>query len=305
MPRRPLISLALPVHGTSFAHALAVARAAESAGFDGVWVPDHLLNLTRPQAGVLECWTVLAAVAAVTERVGVGSLVIATPFRHPPLLAKQLATLDSIAPGRLTLGLGAGGFTYDEACKQLGFKRLSPAERVADVEETIACVRRLLADDPAEFHGRFARADGARVFPRPSRAVPIVVAAERPRMLRLTARLGDGWNCPRPQALEAGRAALQRYGRDPASIQVSAYVVAFIAESDDAARRALARAGESAQLFGDVRRHHICGGPQTVVERIRDFARRGADHLVLDLRGRPRTEAIEILARDVLPHFGS
>lgn len=299
--KRPRLSLALPVHGTPFAHTLAVARAAEAAGFAGVWVPDHLINVSRPVAGVLECWTVLSAVAAATTRVQVGSLVIVTPLRHPGLLAKQVATLSDLAPGRVTLGLGSGGFTYDEACRQLGFTPLASRERVAHVAETIDCVRALLGRDPASFAGRFGNADRARVFPRPARPLPIVVAAERPRMIDVAARLADGWNCPRPEHLEAGMAALARAGRARDTIQVSAYVVTVIGENDDAAERALARAGRAAHAFGDVRQHHIVGGPIRVRERIADFGRRGAHELVLDLRGTPHLEAIALLAPVVSP----
>lgn len=302
--KRPRLGIALPVHGTAFADTLAVARAAEAAGLDAVWVPDHLINLGRPTAGVLECWTVLSAVAAATTRVRVGPLVIATPLRHPALLAKQAATLCDLAAGRVTLGLGAGGFTYAAACRQLGIAPLSPHERVVHVAETIDCLRRLLGDDPADVAGRFVAARGARVFPRPSTPIPVVVAAERPRMLRLAARLADGWNCPRPEGLEAGMAALARAGRARDSITISAYVVTVIAENDAAAARALARAGRAAHAFGNVEQHHIVGGPARVIERIADFARRGAEELVIDLRGTPPLEAIELFRREVLTRSG-
>jgi alkanesulfonate monooxygenase SsuD/methylene tetrahydromethanopterin reductase-like flavin-dependent oxidoreductase (luciferase family) len=299
----PRLSIALPVHGTPFAHTLAVARAVERAGFDAAWVPDHLVNQSRPRAGVLECWTVLAALAGVTQRLRLGPLIVATPLRHPPLLAKQVATLDNVAPGRITLGVGAGGFTYHAACAQLGITPLAASERVVHVEETIRCVRALLTDDPASIATRFVRVTEARVFPRPAQPIPIVVAAHRPRMLELAARLADGWNCPLPEHLEAGLTALARAGRERSTIEVSAYVVAVVAENAEAAARALARAGRAAHAFGDVTAHHIVGGPQRVIDRIADFVRRGADHLVLDLRGTPHLEAIELLAREVLPHL--
>ncbi|OFV89849.1 MAG: hypothetical protein A3J75_07480, partial [Acidobacteria bacterium RBG_16_68_9] len=257
MPRRLRLSLALPVHATSFAHTLAVARAAERGEFDGVWVPDHLVNLAGAESGVLECWTVLSAVAAVTARVFVGPLVLTAAFRHPPLLAKQAATLDSLSPGRLVLGLGGGGFTYDTACAQLGFSPLPPRDRAAQLEETIHCLRRLWANDPASVAGRFARARAARLYPRPSRPIPIVVAARRPLMLRVAARHADGWNCPPPHELEAGLAAIEANGRGRATIEVSTYVVAVIGADDAAARQNLARAGRAAAAFGDVERHHL------------------------------------------------
>jgi len=300
MPQRLRISLALPVHATAFARTLDVARAAERAGFDGAWVPDHLVNLASAESGVLECWTVLAAVAAVTERMFLGTLVISTPFRHPPLLAKQAATLAALAPERLVLGLGAGGFTYDEACAQLGFGPLPPRDRVAHVEETILCLRRLWGEDPADFGGRFAQTLGSRLYPRPAQPIPIVVAARRPGMLRLAARLADGWNCPLPAELDAGLAAIERCGRDRGSIEVSAYVVTVPGANDDEARRALVRAGRAAQAFGDVERHHLFGSPGRMLDRIADFLRRRVDHLVLDVRGTPHEEAVDLLAREVL-----
>lgn len=301
----PDVGLILPVHGVAFAETLAAARAAERAGLAAVWAPDHLLNAGRPRAGVLECLAVLAAVASATERVRVGTLVLATPLRHPPLLAKQLASIEALAPGRLVVGLGAGGMTYPAACAQLGFEPLSGAERVAHVAETAACLRALWRDDPAHFEGRFARAHGARVHPRPARPVPIVLAARRPRMLALAARIADGWNCPLPQELEVGLAALERHGRARHTIHVSAFSICVIGESEAAARRALDRAGPAAQLFGDVERHHVFGAPEQAAARIADLARRGAGEVALDVRGLPAAEAAELLARDVLPRVGS
>ncbi len=301
MARRPKVGLIVPVHHVAFAETLRAARAAERAGLDAIWVPDHLINASAPRAGVLECWTVLAALAAVTQRVSIGPLVLTTAFRWPPLLAKQAATLDAIAPGRVVLGLGAGGFTYDATSVALGFEKLAPGERVAHVEETIACVRALLADDPARFVGRFAQASGARVWPRPAKPIPLVLAASRPRMLALAARAADGWNCPLPQELPAGLAALARAGRARETLAVSVFSIAVVAESDDAARRALERAGRAAQLFGDVESHHVFGGPERARERLADLARRGADEIVLDVRGLPVEEAIDLLAREVLP----
>jgi alkanesulfonate monooxygenase SsuD/methylene tetrahydromethanopterin reductase-like flavin-dependent oxidoreductase (luciferase family) len=301
MATGPRFSLALPVHGVPFADTLAAARAAEAAGLEAVWVPDHLLNLARPAAGVLECWTTLSAVAAATSRIGVGTLVLTTPFREPALLALQAATLEAIAPGRLRLGLGAGGFTYDACCEQLGFERLPGPERVAHVEETVRCLRALWSEAPAKFEGRFARVRGAHAAPRPERAIPIALAALRPRMLALTARVADEWSCPLPSKLEAGLAALAAAGRRRETLRVSVYAVTVLGETDEAARRALARAGHAAQAFGDVETHHLFGDPDRAAARALVLARRGADEIVLDVRGGPVPDAVDLLAREVLP----
>jgi len=138
------------------------------------------------------------------------------------------------------------------------------------------------------------------VWPRPARAIPIVLAAQRQRMLELTARKADGWNCPLPSALETGLAALARAGRDPRTLDVSVFAIAVLGANDADARRALERAGPTAQLFGDVETEHVFGGPARARERIADLARRGAREIVLDLRGRPVDEAVDLLAREVV-----
>jgi len=298
------IGLILPLHGTQFTDVLAAARAAETARFDELWVPDHWLNQGRPQAGVLECWTVLSAVAAVTQRIGVGTLVLSTPLRQPLWLVKAAATLATLAPDRLTLGLGAGGFTYFDTCAQFGFPVLSPSERVAHVAETLAVLRTALRDDPADFAGRFARARGLRVYPRPPHPIPIVLAAQRPRMLELAAREADGWNCPLPQALESGLAEIKRFGCARKPFRIDVFSVAVLGESDAAAQRALVSAGAAAQRFGDVETHHVFGGPARAAECLANLARRGAGGVTLDVRGMPIQEAVELLARDVFPLLG-
>ncbi len=289
------------MHGVAFADALDAARAAERAGLAAAWVPDQLLNVGRPEAGVLPCEAVLAAVAAVTTRISLGPLVLTTPFRHPPMLAKQMAGIEALAPGRLLLGLGAGGMTYADAADALGFERLSGADRVAHVEETIDCLRTLWREDPADFEGRFAWARATRIHPRPLTHVPIVLAAEGPRMLELTARKADAWSCPRPWGLAEGLDRLEALGRPRDSLDVSVFAIAVLGANEADAAAALKRAGPSAQLFGDVEEHHVFGGPERAAARIAKLHAEGAAQITLDPRGRPAPESIDLLVREVLP----
>ncbi|NNL67024.1 MAG: LLM class flavin-dependent oxidoreductase [Myxococcales bacterium] len=301
MAGRLRVSIILPVHGVPYETTRSAACAAERAGFDGVWVPDHLLNEGRPEAGVLECWTVLSAIAEATERVPIGPLVLATPLRHPVRLAKAAASLDAIAPGRVRLGLGAGGFTYERACEQFGVPVLSPRERVDHVEESIRALRALLTDDPARFEGRYVQAHEIRIHPRPRAPIPIWGAARRPRMLGVVARLADGWNCPLPWEVKAGLATLERLGRARETLTVSAFAIGVVGESEAAARRDLERAGPAAQLFGDVETHHVFGAPERVAARLRALAAQGVQHVTLDIRGGSIPDSIHLIARDVLP----
>ncbi len=172
---------------------LDLARRAESAGFDSVWVGDHLVydlpdGSTR---GPYEAWTTLAAVAAATERVEIGPLVASTSFHAPAMLAKQAATVDAISQGRLILGLGAGwnrrefdafGFLYDR--------------RVSRFEEALAIIAPLLREGRTTFHGQFYEVDDCVLDPRPVRdgGPPIMLGSNSPRMLRIGLPVVDSWN---------------------------------------------------------------------------------------------------------------
>ena len=172
---------------------LDLARRAESAGYDSIWVGDHLVydlpdGSTR---GPYEAWTTLAAIAAATERVEIGPLVASTGFHAPAMLAKQAATVDAISQGRLILGLGAGwnrrefdafGFPYDR--------------RVSRFEEALAIIAPLLRKGRTTFHGQFYDVDDCVLDPRPVRegGPPIMLGSNSPRMLSIGLPVVDSWN---------------------------------------------------------------------------------------------------------------
>src|SRR5215213_6860584 len=132
----------------------AMARAAEAAGFDSIWLGDHLLSRAdeRPERGPWEAWTLLAALAAATERVRLGPLVACAGFHSPGLVAKMAATLAEVSGGRFVLGLGAGWNEEEFRAFGLPFDR-----RVSRFEEAFAIVRGLLAGDRVTFHGRHSQ----------------------------------------------------------------------------------------------------------------------------------------------------
>ncbi len=172
---------------------LDLARRAEAAGYDSVWIGDHLVydlpdGSTR---GPYEAWTTLAAIAAATERVEIGPLVASTGFHAPAMLAKQAATVDAISQGRLILGLGAGwnrrefdafGFPYDR--------------RVSRFEEALAIIAPLLREGRTTFHGQFYEVDDCVLDPRPVRegGPPIMLGSNSPRMLSIGLPVVDSWN---------------------------------------------------------------------------------------------------------------
>jgi len=170
-----------------------LARRAESAGYDSIWVGDHLVydlpdGSTR---GPYEAWATLAAIAAATERVEIGPLVASTGFHAPAMLAKQAATVDAISQGRLILGLGAGwnrrefnafGFPYDRRVSRFG--------------EALGIIAPLLREGRTTFHGQYYDVDDCVLDPRPVRAggPPIMLGSNSPRMLSIGLPVVDSWN---------------------------------------------------------------------------------------------------------------
>jgi alkanesulfonate monooxygenase SsuD/methylene tetrahydromethanopterin reductase-like flavin-dependent oxidoreductase (luciferase family) len=172
---------------------LDLARRAEAAGYDSIWVGDHLIydlpdGSTR---GPYEAWTTLAAIAAVTERVEIGPLVAATSFHTPAMLAKEAATVDAISEGRLIVGLGAGWNRREYAAFGFPYDR-----RVSRFEEALGIIVPLLREGRTTFHGQFYDVENCVLDPRPVRegGPPILLGSTSPRMLSIGLPVVDSWN---------------------------------------------------------------------------------------------------------------
>jgi alkanesulfonate monooxygenase SsuD/methylene tetrahydromethanopterin reductase-like flavin-dependent oxidoreductase (luciferase family) len=205
-----------------------ISRTAEAVGFDSLWVPDHLLyrGAHGEVTGPWECWSILSAVASVTERVEIGPLVLCTSFRNPGLIAKMAATVDEISGGRLILGLGAGW--NEPEYEAFGF----PYEtRFAEFREAFDIVAALLRDgfvDHVGEHFTLRDCELCPLGPRPER-IPLMIGSKGPQMLRHTLPHVQYWNgwCRwwgnkverLPALLEAVDAAAVEAGRDPATIE--------------------------------------------------------------------------------------
>jgi probable F420-dependent oxidoreductase len=209
----------------------AIARAVEESGFDSLWVGDHLLYRGdgRRERGPWDCFTTLAWLAAITDRVELGPLVACTAFHPPGVLARQIAAIDELSGGRMVAALGAGWNTTEFEAFGLPFDH-----HVSRFEEAFEIVRRLLAGERVTFHGRYHDVDDAVLLPPPRRTPRLMIGANQPRMLSIALPHVDAWNTWYTRYgntvegfaehnAEIGDAAA-RAGRDPAEIERSACV---------------------------------------------------------------------------------
>ncbi|MEO8208364.1 MAG: LLM class flavin-dependent oxidoreductase [Chloroflexota bacterium] len=167
------------------------ARRLEDAGYDGIWCWDHFIGRGDRSVPVLEQWTTLAAAAAVTSRIGIGSFVTNVMNRHPAVLARMAGTVQAISGGRLTLGIGIGGHPAEHRAYGIDFPE--PKERAARLEEAITVIRALWSGGPASLPGPFYPLEEAVAHPSPSPAPTILVGASSPAGIRIAARVADGW----------------------------------------------------------------------------------------------------------------
>ncbi len=202
-----------------YAEVREMALLAEDAGFDSLWVPDHLR-----WAGSWECWSVLAGLAEATSRIELGPWVSCVHFHNPAVLAKKAATIDELSGGRLILGLGAGWHQPEFDAFGLPFDH-----RVDRFEEALQIIIPLLREGRVTFRGKYHQAIDCEIVPRGPRpdGPPILIGAAGPRMLRLAARYADMWDYG-PRLMSSTRAELlagldtacEEVGRDVESIKV-------------------------------------------------------------------------------------
>jgi F420-dependent oxidoreductase-like protein len=219
------LGLDVAQHQLDWQELLRRVRFAEEAGFDGAWVFDHFKPLYGDRNGpCMEGWMLLAALAASTERIRLGTLVTGATYRHPSVLAAQAATVDQVSGGRLELAVGAAWFEGEH--RELGIPFPPIRERAQRLEEAVQVMRRLMTEDGATFEGRHYRLEGATYHPRPAQQPhpPIWIGASGERLtIPIAARQADVWHSSgSTEALVRKTEVLERAaeaaGRDPASI---------------------------------------------------------------------------------------
>jgi F420-dependent oxidoreductase-like protein len=244
---------------------------ADEAGFASAWVFDHFTALYGDRKGpCLEAWTLLAALAVITNRIRLGALVTGVTYRHPSLLAAEVVTVDHVSSGRLNVGLGAAW--HEEEHRRLGFDFPSTRERIERLDETVQIVKGLLTSDDFDFDGRHYQLRRAFYRPRPVQQpypeIWIGATGEKV-MLPLAARHADVWHSFGSTASLARRSSIvdraaEDAGRDPAEIGRSTSL--SISEPWDEVRR------EAEKLRDTGFTHLIASWPTEGLARVEAFA---------------------------------
>jgi alkanesulfonate monooxygenase SsuD/methylene tetrahydromethanopterin reductase-like flavin-dependent oxidoreductase (luciferase family) len=247
-----------------------MAQLGEQIGADSLWITDHLIHRVQGEEprGMWECWSLIAALAATTDRPEIGTLVLSTSFRNPALLAKMADTVEEISGGRLILGLGAGWNEAEYIAFGYPFDH-----RVSRFEEAVTIITGLLQDSHVDFNGKYYQARDCELRPRGPRpnGPPIIFGASSagPRMLDLTARHADGWNtwfsgtgnsvAGLLPLLEKVDTACAAAGRDPATLGRSAAVIVEVGPHEPSAMTGLPLTGSPADIAAGLRAYVDAG----------------------------------------------
>lgn len=308
----------MPGGGIGTNHVLDWARRAESLGFDSVWLSDHLFysfgryGVDPSPIPAIEPMTALAAVAAVTSRVHLGTLVLCSSFRSIPILAKAAATIDALTDGRFELGLGAGWL--EDEFKAFGFDFATPRERFDILERTLEqlhAIRDGRATDSVEAGG---------VLP-PLRSNLWVGGRGGPRMMRIAASFADGWNrvwrvSPDDYGKTAASAAAacERAGRDPATLRSSIGMYSLVVADAGSAeklwergRAAMPGGALDGETWESFKADTLSGTTQEVIDRVGQFASNGVDEIIVSPWVLPfsviEPEIVDLYAERVIPAF--
>jgi F420-dependent oxidoreductase-like protein len=281
--------------GVTWEQWLALAASCEEHGLEGLFRSDHYESVMgMGEQGSLDAWTTLAALAARTSRVRLGTLVSPATFRHPSVLAKSVVTVDHISGGRVELGLGAGW--HEGEHRAYGFEFPATPARMARLAEQLEIVTRSWTEEAFSFAGQHYQVHDLRAEPKPlQRPHPtlLVGGAAGPKSLALAARFADEYNTvgvPLGEVPERRRRQLDAWrdaGRDPGTARLSLMTTGVVgrdrAEVDERVRRVLAVTGDdhSAEEVVDQRPHWLLGTTDQMVEQLHALEAAGISRVML------------------------
>ncbi|MFH5821332.1 LLM class F420-dependent oxidoreductase [Georgenia sp. AZ-5] len=295
-----------PQQGASYDDQLAIARRAERLGFSAFFRSDHFLRMGDgdPLPGPTDAWTTLAGLARETSTIRLGTLVTSATFRHPGLLAVQVAQVDAMSGGRVELGLGAGWFEQEHLAYGVPF----PAKRFGLLEEQLEIVTGLWGTPVGarfSYEGKHYRLADSPALPKPvQHPVPVIVGGGGPRRTpRLAARFAGEYNQSFPEKsavvpqMNRVRAACEEAGRDPDELTYSVAFVACVGKDEaEFARRAAAIGREPAEL----RDHGLAGTPAEMVDGLGALAEQGITRVYLQCLDIRDLDHLDLIAEEAM-----
>ena len=303
--------------GVSWQDWTAIAEAVESNGFDALFRSDHYVGLMGNESrGSLDAWATLNALAAVTSRIRLGTLVSPVTFRHPSLLFKNAVTADHVSGGRIEVGMGAGWNEREH--EAYGFEFPDTQARYDLFEEQVEIVRRLMTEGEVSHDGQHYNLDAVKALPRPVQTPPpLVIGGEGgPRSIAVAARFADEYNTlgADQEAIRERRGRFEdeweAAGRD-GEPRFSAMVPVLVAEDDDeldARTRALlerlGRDDDPEQFRRERRGKWILGSPEEAAERIVELGQAGLDRIMLQHLVHTDLDMVELVGKTVIPAVG-
>ncbi|MFE6860201.1 LLM class F420-dependent oxidoreductase [Nocardia sp. NPDC057668] len=300
-----------PQQGASYDTLLSVAKATEDLGYDAFFRSDHYLAMGDADGlpGPTDAWITLAGLARETRRIRLGTLVTAATFRHPGVLAIQVAQVDAMSGGRVEFGLGAGWYEAEHAAYGIPF----PADKFPRYEEQLAVITGLWntpAGEKFSFAGEHYTLTDSPALPKPAQdRIPVVIGGMgAKRTPRIAARYAAEFNAPFQSAqasaeqFERVRRAAKDIGRDPAEITFSNALIACVGTSDaEIARRAAAIGREVDEL----KENGLAGTPDEVVEKISAYAATaGTSRIYLQILDLHDLDHLELIATRVMSQLG-
>ena len=304
--------------GVTWDQWVALARACETFGYEGLFRSDHYLAFSRQhERGALDAWATITALGAVTERIRLGSMVSPVSFRHPAELAKAVVTADHVSRGRVELGMGAGWFEREHLA--FGFPFPATRERMDILTEQVEIVHRLWGADGdlVDFEGEHYRLEACPALPTPYQDPhpPLIIGGGAgPRSAALAARWADEYDVVHANPAQTKErfqrisAACETIGRDPAEIRRSLLTKTIVGSNEDEVRRRAAELmawqdedGDAGAYLDDLRANHVAGTVEQVLERLAEFAAAGVQKVLVHQLVHTDLESIELIGREVIP----
>jgi F420-dependent oxidoreductase-like protein len=300
--------------GVSWEQWRALAVACDEHGYEALFRSDHYLSVMgRGERGSLDAWTTLAALAAVTSRVRLGTLVSPSTFRHPSVLAKSAVTVDHVSGGRAELGIGAGWL--EEEHRAYGFPFAEMRTRMDVMAQQMEIVVRSFADERFSFKGDHYEVEELDARPKPvQRPRPPIIVGGRGgrRSLALAARWADEYNTFSASVDEirerrdAFAVAWKDAGRDPDAFRFSAMVTALVGADEAELRERAGRLAEwqgrdPDEVLDSIRATGVVGTIDEAAERLRELEAAGAQRVMLQHLLHDDVAAVELIGRELIP----